>query len=146
MAQDTAEYDFRDFRWAKLERIRRGARTSTNPANNEALLEYRVGHQTAGPSAAPSRATSPRLDALDVTRELQTTSPSQSSALEPGLSVPLHSQPVAIPGQPWWEQSATDSADQAFSYDLSWLLADTQPSSTDDDLLDISQIWNMAPS
>ncbi|KAH8810671.1 hypothetical protein F5884DRAFT_780061 [Xylogone sp. PMI_703] len=62
VGQDAAEYDFRDFRWAKLERLRRGARLSTNAAHDEALLEYKVGGETASPSAAPS----PRLDAMDV--------------------------------------------------------------------------------
>ncbi|KAF4450532.1 hypothetical protein F53441_6387 [Fusarium austroafricanum] len=62
VGQGAAEYDFRDFLWAKLERLRRGASATTNVARDEALLEYNEGIDTAALSAL----TSPRLDAMHI--------------------------------------------------------------------------------
>ncbi|CAK7199021.1 hypothetical protein SEUCBS139899_001689 [Sporothrix eucalyptigena] len=60
--QEAAEYDFRDFRQAKLERFRRGAGSSAQMARDESLLEYKIDAETAASSTVPS----PRLDAADV--------------------------------------------------------------------------------
>lgn len=51
LGQETAELDFREFRWAKMERLRRGAKYSANTNRDEDLLEYNVGRDTAAPSA-----------------------------------------------------------------------------------------------
>ena len=122
--QDAAEYDFRDFRSAKLERLRRDARSSTNAAHDEALLEYMVGGETATPSAA----TSPRLDAMYVHNAL-----TRPSATQPLPSIP--SNAVDLPevqgidgdgltqtSQPWWGLTEPEKADEVFSLDWSWLL------------------------
>ncbi|KAJ5775489.1 uncharacterized protein N7511_000500 [Penicillium nucicola] len=66
VGQDAAEYDFRDFRWARLERILRGAQPSANYNGDEVLLEYRTGAEAVVPSTAPS----PQLDAMDVNSSL----------------------------------------------------------------------------
>lgn len=46
IGQEMAEYDFRDFRMAKLERLKRGAKppdgNDTSMAKDEALLEYNL--------------------------------------------------------------------------------------------------------
>ncbi|CAI6039471.1 unnamed protein product, partial [Clonostachys chloroleuca] len=51
LGQETAELDFREFRWAKIERLRRGAKYSANTNRDEDLREYNVGRDTAAPSA-----------------------------------------------------------------------------------------------
>ncbi|OOQ81716.1 hypothetical protein PEBR_42865 [Penicillium brasilianum] len=66
VGQDLAEFDFRDFRWAKVERIRRGAPSAATGGGDEVLLEYRVDGDTAAHTVAPS----PRLDAIDVNSAL----------------------------------------------------------------------------
>ncbi|KAH8880769.1 hypothetical protein GQ53DRAFT_703263, partial [Thozetella sp. PMI_491] len=60
--QDAAEYDFVDFRWAKLERIRQGGRSSPPLTRDEALLEFQGDTE----EALDSTTSSPRLDAQDV--------------------------------------------------------------------------------
>ncbi|KAJ5648789.1 hypothetical protein N7490_005161 [Penicillium lividum] len=62
VGQDAAEYEFRDFRWAKLERLFRGAKSSVHSNSDEALLEYRTGAE----AVVPLSASSPQLDAMDV--------------------------------------------------------------------------------
>ncbi|KIW92796.1 uncharacterized protein Z519_06645 [Cladophialophora bantiana CBS 173.52] len=123
VGQDAAEYDFRDFRWAKLERIRQGAESSTNAACDEALLEYKVGEETAPPSTAPS----PRLDAMDVRHAIR--GPSVAHSLPYSASNALNLSEaqsegagVAQTAQPWWGLAQSENADQAFSLDYSWLL------------------------
>ncbi|KAK7222803.1 hypothetical protein V2G26_010806 [Clonostachys chloroleuca] len=61
LCQETAELDFREFRWAKIERLRRGAKYSANTNRDEDLLEYNVGGDTATPSAAPSPKLTPSM-------------------------------------------------------------------------------------
>ncbi|ETI27801.1 hypothetical protein G647_00250 [Cladophialophora carrionii CBS 160.54] len=125
VGKDAAEYDFRDFRWAKLERLRRGARSSTNIARDEALLEYSVDTETAPPSAAAS----PRLDAMDVRNalpRLPATQTLQSSAPSDALNLP-EIQGIQGPGmapspQPWWGLAEPENVDQVFSLDWSWFL------------------------
>ncbi|KIW29061.1 hypothetical protein, variant [Cladophialophora immunda] len=138
VGQDAAEYDFRDFRWAKLERIRRGAESSsTNAARDEALLEYKVGEETTAP---PSAAPSPRLDAMDVRNALR---PPSSSTTTTATAQPLpYAEQANAPldlseaqgveagdithiAQPWWGLAQPENADQAFSLDYSWLLDDS---------------------
>ncbi|EXJ69787.1 uncharacterized protein A1O5_06858 [Cladophialophora psammophila CBS 110553] len=124
VGQDAAEYDFRDFRWAKLERIRQGAESSTNAACDEALLEYKVGEETAPPSTAPS----PRLDAMDVRHAIRGASVahslpySASNALNLSEAQSIEGAGVAQTVQPWWGLAQPENADQAFSLDYSWLL------------------------
>lgn len=79
---DDAEYDFRDFRWAKLERLRRSAGSSADAARDEALLEYN--ERTL--SGAPSRTQSPLLDAMEVNDAFINESTGASS----GTAAPQH--------------------------------------------------------
>ncbi|KIX07462.1 uncharacterized protein Z518_02115 [Rhinocladiella mackenziei CBS 650.93] len=130
VCQDPAEYDFRDFRWAKLERLRRGVRPSTNAGRDEALLEYESGGETASSSAA----TSPRLDAIDVRYAA-----SRPSAAQRGQSVPsAPSNELDLPAAqsidgvgmaqtllPWWGLGEPENPDQMFSLDWSWFLAES---------------------
>lgn len=124
VGQDVAEYDFRDFRWAKLERLRRGARSSTNAARDEALLEYKVRGETATPSAPPS----PRLDAMDVRNTLARPSAAPLQPPEPSnnLEFPELQRPdeniFTHTLQPWWGLSEPENANQVFTHDWSWLL------------------------
>ncbi|KAF3395488.1 hypothetical protein DPV78_009190 [Talaromyces pinophilus] len=70
VGQETDEYDFRDFRWAKLERLRRAPWIAANATHDEALLEDKSGGvetavtQDGYDSRIPSP--SPRLDAMYV--------------------------------------------------------------------------------
>lgn len=107
--KDAAEYDFRDFRWARLERVRRGAKAPGNGTGDELLFEF-----DAGDSLAPSTA-QPALDAMDVDGALQgraTTKEATSDqmSLEPG-------------GQ--MEGGTSDSAsDLEMPWDWSWILGE----------------------
>lgn len=127
MGQDAAEYDFRDFRWAKLERLRRGARPAVNMARDEALLEYNVGEET----AAPSEVSSPRLDAIDVNnawRQPSATTPSVSSVpsntIEMSESQSIGGVDMAQNEQPWGFTQSEDR-NQIFPMDWSWLLGES---------------------
>jgi hypothetical protein len=69
VSQDPAEFDFRDFRWAKMERLRRGDKFSMNGIEDESLLEYKVSkNNMTAPLTTATTATppSPRLDAIDI--------------------------------------------------------------------------------
>ncbi|KAH8891221.1 hypothetical protein GQ53DRAFT_823853 [Thozetella sp. PMI_491] len=127
VGQDAAEYDFRDFRWAKLERIRRGARSSAHMSRDEALLEYKIGGETAAPSAVPS----PRLDAIDVTNATA----SSATQMQPPISpTPLalqdarniHEANFEQASQLWWGLSESEPSDGDFSLGWSsWLLGES---------------------
>lgn len=68
VGQETDEFDFRDFRWAKLERLRRAPWIAANAAHDEALLEDKSGgvDSVATQDGYDSRvhSPSPRLDAM----------------------------------------------------------------------------------
>ncbi|KAJ9635681.1 hypothetical protein H2204_005641 [Knufia peltigerae] len=116
---DAAEYDFRDFRWAKVERIRRGAWSSTYAARDEGLLVFKSGRDTTVPSAAPS----PRLDAIEVRKSLTQPSAlnSDQSMASSSLQAPegLSKDPQSMPqlARPWWGLSEPENVDQMFSLD-----------------------------
>ncbi|KAF4467002.1 Transcription factor [Fusarium albosuccineum] len=124
VGQDAAEYDFRDFRWAKVGRLRRGASSTANMARDEALLEYKEGEETAVPSAMPS----PRLDAMDVSHSLGRPSASDSIPADPSQSMDLRDAPnmsgdgFEEMAQSRWGFLDTDNANHAFPMDWSWLL------------------------
>lgn len=127
VGQDAAEYDFRDFRWAKLERLRRGARSAVNMARDEALLEYKVGGETAAPSAVSS----PRLDAMDVSNAIARPSATQSlpSAPSSALDLPeaqsINGIGLAQTAQAWEELAEPENVNQEFPLDWSWLLGES---------------------
>ncbi|KAJ5692592.1 hypothetical protein N7462_002015 [Penicillium macrosclerotiorum] len=124
VGQDPAEYDFRDFRWAKLERIRRGARTvANNEGRNEALLEYQVDGEVTDQLVAPS----PRLDAMDVNSavNISCSSVSQSShglglSLSTGASGSSNNTAMSA-----WHSPGPESQGQEFSFDWLWLLEES---------------------
>ena len=62
VGQEGAEYDFRDFRWAKLERVSRDVNSSTTMPRDEVLLESRANVEIQGQVATPA----PRLDRTEV--------------------------------------------------------------------------------
>lgn len=128
--RDDAEYDFRDFRWAKLERLRRGGWSSANISRDEALLEDGLGDDIDARSAMPS----PKLDAMDVNRSLPeiveatpimiATEPS-GAATEPmdvqGNSLPSAQSPTM------WSFPDLDNAEPVLPMDWPWLLAEPSP-------------------
>ncbi|KAJ3461154.1 hypothetical protein MRS44_009707 [Fusarium solani] len=124
VGQDVAEYDFRDFGWAKVERLRRGASSSTNMARDEALLEYKAGKEAAIISAVPS----PRLDAMDVSHSINQASGSHPIATGlPGLTELPEMQPMGesfdeMPHQSRWGLPEMDSSNQGLLLDWVWLL------------------------
>ncbi|RMJ15592.1 hypothetical protein CDV36_004756 [Fusarium kuroshium] len=124
VGQDAAEYDFRDFRWAKVERLRRGASSSANMARDEALLEYKADEETAIISAMPS----PRLDAMDVSHSINQASGSNPTATGlSGLTELPEMQPMGGEGfddmpQSRWGIPEMDSSNQGFPLDWVWLL------------------------
>ncbi|CAK7213518.1 hypothetical protein SBRCBS47491_001827 [Sporothrix bragantina] len=104
VGQETAEYDFRDFRWAKLERLKRGVRPADGNdltmANDESLLEYNVDNcgndnSNAAASVPPEGITNTATNTeMPVTPAPQLTQPwwgmvDQSQAVNDGLSVDL---------------------------------------------------------
>ncbi|KAI5460118.1 hypothetical protein BGZ63DRAFT_455647 [Mariannaea sp. PMI_226] len=139
---DPAEYDFRDFRRATVERVRRGASSSVNVIRDQALLEYSVGSEMVIPPVVPS----PRLDAMDVNESLST--PSASKIVTPTISqgqTRTHGsgqeQPRAqafdaphihdpndtgLPHstQPWYGPDGYDNANSFLPLDWSWLLGE----------------------
>ncbi|CAH0057908.1 unnamed protein product, partial [Clonostachys solani] len=145
LGQETAELDFREFRWAKIERLRRGAKYSANTNRDEDLLEYDVGGDTAAPSAAPS----PRLDAIDVSSSMRRSS---AAPLPPFTSLPSTSHDVPEPHpmdpsavaqvDPKWAFPANMSTEngQAFPLDWSWLLE--EPGHQWDETGDPTFFWN----
>ncbi|KAF5026819.1 hypothetical protein F66182_1103 [Fusarium sp. NRRL 66182] len=124
VGQDAAEYDFRDFRWAKVERLQRGASSTTDMARDEALLEYREGRETTVPSIAPS----PRLDAIYTSNSLD----------KPPVDALLHSVPsgssdlndinandendLGQDEQLWWGLNENEFINQGLSLNTLWLL------------------------
>ncbi|OAA76214.1 Transcription factor [Akanthomyces lecanii RCEF 1005] len=115
VGQDAAEYDFRDFRWAKLERLRRGAASSKNVALDESLLQYEPGGETAVSSTAPS----PRLEALDVSHALDSTLPVQSQ-------LPVSASTAQVDETlPCWWLTEDEVASQPFPFDWPWLLSES---------------------
>lgn len=119
IGQDAAEYDFRDFRWAKLERLRRGAKSTTSGSRDEALLEYTAG----GDAAEPSMPSSPRLDAIDI----------NNASLWPSNALSFHTMPShsldmiaeqnvdgsGDPAEKYWDHHGSHN-DQAFPLDWPW--------------------------
>jgi hypothetical protein len=127
VGQDPAEYDFRDFRSAKLERVRRGAGLSTHAAHDEALLEYRTSRE----ASPPSSASSPRLDALDIRNALAhhpTQAPpfATSDAINVPETTPLAGEEMQLVEQPFWGFAQSGNPDEAFSLDCSWLLDESE--------------------
>ncbi|EED16097.1 hypothetical protein TSTA_012060 [Talaromyces stipitatus ATCC 10500] len=134
-SQDPAEYDFRDFRWAKLERLRRCTTTSTNTRpssiktsfSDESLLEYMTDSDTVLPSLPP-------LDASDVYKtHPQAASVSYPVSLGsiPTSSAKGHALPIGQgsddynlnqPPIPPWYGSAAEAGDGLYSLDWSWFL------------------------
>ncbi|OAA61973.1 Zn(2)-C6 fungal-type DNA-binding domain protein [Niveomyces insectorum RCEF 264] len=98
VGQEAAEYDFRDFRWAKIERLRRGVRPAPGAhigkASDGLLLEYAVDDE-----AEASAPASPRLDALDVTREINAAAALSAASLSPP-SPSASVAPAAVAGIP----------------------------------------------
>ncbi|KAL2681418.1 hypothetical protein Neosp_009029 [[Neocosmospora] mangrovei] len=124
VGQDVAEYDFRDFRWAKVERLRRGASSTVNMARDEALLEYREGEEIALTSGMPS----PRLDAMDVSQSLNRESVSNPTSTSlPGLTALPEIQSMGGDGfeemaQSRWGLLEIDNSNQGMPLDWVWLL------------------------
>ncbi|GKZ30714.1 hypothetical protein AbraIFM66950_010008 [Aspergillus brasiliensis] len=87
VGQDVAEYDFRDFRKARAERLAHLSRTSSyhvmHAAPDEVLLDDSIGREMPEMPSAPS----PRLDALDVCNTIPR---------DPVAQVP----PTGAPGDP----------------------------------------------
>ncbi|OKO97533.1 hypothetical protein PENSUB_10327 [Penicillium subrubescens] len=120
---DPAEFDFRDFRWAKVERIRRGARSAAIGGGDEVLLEYRVDGDTSAHTVVPS----PRLDAINVNSGL-------------GWPPTVHSAPSAashelgLPEGHGLDAGGLDSTRSGYglmdepSLDWPWLLEESGPS------------------
>lgn len=129
VGQEDAEYDFRDFRWAKLERLRRGARSSVSMARDEALLEYKVGAETAAPTAISS----PRLDAMDVRRGPDRPSETLSIPAAEYESLESHSRPAVVMDemaqdpQLFGGPDVFDNLNQDFPLDWTWLLGESGP-------------------
>ena len=86
VGKDVAEYDFRDFQKARLERLDHLARTSsyhvTHPAPDEVLLDDSIGRETPEMPSAPS----PRLDALDIRNNSAVQVPPTGLHSDPNLS------------------------------------------------------------
>ncbi|KAI8714925.1 Fungal-trans domain-containing protein [Fusarium sp. LHS14.1] len=124
VGQDVAEYDFRDFRWAKVERLRRGASSTVNMARDEALLEYREGEEIALTSGMPS----PRLDAMDVSQSLNRESVSNPTSTSlPGLTALPEIQSMGGDSfeemaQSRWGLLEIDNTNQGMPLDWVWLL------------------------
>lgn len=120
VGQDAAEFDFRDFRGAKLERLRRGAKLTTSGSRDEALLEYTVG----GDAAEPSIPSSPRLDAIDI----------NNTSLWPSNAPSLHTMPSHTlnmvaeqemdrnedPAEKYWEIHQGREVNQGFPLGWPW--------------------------
>lgn len=123
MGQDAAEYDFRDFRWAKLERLQQGASSTANMARDEALLEYKV----SGETAAPSASSSPVLDAMNVNNSITRHSAPQSIPDRFDLPETQCINDIVMGGtaQPWWGLTDSESIDQSFMLDWSGLLGES---------------------
>ncbi|KIW06670.1 uncharacterized protein PV09_02376 [Verruconis gallopava] len=127
VGQEPAEYDFRDFRWAKLERLRRGAKSIVNIARDESLLEFKMDAETAAPSAISS----PRLDALDVSlqQSISSDQPTDSSIGSDPLSI--HDQPnfvmtnILQSTQSLEAFDAFNNSAQDFPLDWAWLLGES---------------------
>jgi hypothetical protein len=145
LGQDTAELDFREFRWAKIERLRRGAKYSANTNRDEDLLEYNVGGDTAAPSAAPS----PKLDAIDVSSSMRRSSAAPVPAFtglpstSHDVSEPHPMDPSAVAQvDPKWTIPPNMSTEngQAFPLDWAWLLE--QPGHQWDETGDPTFFWN----
>ncbi|KAL1851673.1 hypothetical protein Daus18300_012482 [Diaporthe australafricana] len=121
VGQDAAEYDFRKFSWAKLERASRDANAPASMPRDEVLLECQAKEATA--AELP-----PRRDARDIT-----TSASQPQILQPSYSSSLdtlYNQGTSIGNelalgyefQPLLEQVTSQNLAQEFSLDWStWL-------------------------
>ncbi|KAK5163898.1 uncharacterized protein LTR77_010292 [Saxophila tyrrhenica] len=130
VGQDAAEYDFRDFRWAKIERLRRGASSSANVAQDETLLQFKVGCETAAPSAR----TSPRLDANDVNNAQPRSTMAQSVPSVPleSLNLPeatdIDDPSLAGTMQSSSGLSETEQPYETFPLDWSWFLGGSGPS------------------
>jgi hypothetical protein len=136
VGQDPTEYDFRDFRMAKLERLRRSGGSIATANRDETLLEFRPADETAAPSSAPS----PHLDAMDVSRVLTQpamigSTPSMPTAEEsatPGMGFtdPRGFQDMVIPHSSavhaLWGLMEPEASEQVFPLDWSLLLGESE--------------------
>ncbi|KAJ8124794.1 hypothetical protein O1611_g8847 [Lasiodiplodia mahajangana] len=129
LGEDAAEYDFRDFRWAKLERRRRSLKPpNTRLAGDESLLELKSDGDTGAPSAIPS----PRLDAMDVnvalappsnTQTQPSTTPTQPCPPLQSLSFVETEIDLTQISRSWLQPNDLQNSNDVFSLDwASWLL------------------------
>ncbi|KAL2831557.1 hypothetical protein BDW59DRAFT_182196 [Aspergillus cavernicola] len=128
VGQDVAEYDFRDHRGAKLERIALGKRVrtgSTHETHDEVLLDdsiTRDGRDSSGPSAAPS----PKMTALAPSypvgpHMVDPTQPSGVSTVSNHSTwMGMESYNLAQFGQSWTELIEPENTDHLPS-PLNWL-------------------------
>ena len=126
-----------------MERLRRGARTSANVERDEALLEYKVGGETAATSAESS----PRLDAMDIDNSDARNATVQSlSAMTPtALELP-EAESMNIPNiGPNVDLAEVEVDSQVFPLDWSWLLGESgyPGSQTGDPTMFWSQLQNI---
>jgi hypothetical protein len=128
IGQDEAEYDFRDFRWAKLEQLRRSGKppNTVAAAGDETLLEFTTDQETLLASAADS----PRLDAINASLPLSIAGPSTLPSSFPLGAVPNQPTATFVDDQTqngadaWWDLLDTGNSGQqeSFPLDWSWLL------------------------
>lgn len=128
VGQEATEYNFHDFRWARLERLRRGTASSANVALDESLLEYNPGGET----VVSSRAASPRLEVLDVNHALLKTSSQQPPQSLASINTSQASQQLtsnrmeqADETLPYQWLSENDAAAQSLLFDWPQLLGES---------------------
>ncbi|KAJ3577907.1 hypothetical protein NPX13_g2656 [Xylaria arbuscula] len=112
--EDAAEYDFRDFRWARRERQRRAV-VNTPLAGDETLLELKADGEVTAPSAIPS----PRLDAMDVNAALTQPPPvpMRPPLLPESLSFSGQGSILTTPQNSWLRPHGTQDANDLFTLD-----------------------------
>ncbi|KAL4875675.1 hypothetical protein BJY04DRAFT_232283 [Aspergillus karnatakaensis] len=139
VCHDPAEYDFRDFRGAKLERLsKQMGRANIPPTDDEILLEDPSNKDSIDPSTPLPR----RLDAIDV--NALSANSLNSNAEVPGSSI-LSDAPRNLnrgdhgltgDGQQWKDLIEPDNADHVFS-SLNWIWPFEE---LDDGMLDLPDI------
>ncbi|ETS85090.1 hypothetical protein PFICI_03115 [Pestalotiopsis fici W106-1] len=120
VGQDGAEYDFREFRWAKLERVSRDVKTSTTMPRDEVLLESRadVEENNHVSTSAPLIESGTSSSAAEASPALMLQSQNYDglNTLNQGPSISAEQY------QPWLEQVIAENLAQEFSLDWStWL-------------------------
>ncbi|KAF4969968.1 hypothetical protein FZEAL_10134 [Fusarium zealandicum] len=120
VGQDAAEYDFRDFRWAKVERLQRGASSVSNMAHDESLLEYKEDVDTSIHSATSS----PKLDAIHTRGSFGQPAAEVSTVVEPLnlRGTPDNRTALEQFTMPWHGFTETESESQGIPLDWLWLL------------------------